>query len=96
MLLTLKRFVFNPAVWVAFIAIALIGIGAEPAHAAVTMTDLLAPFIQLHGGFLTFIQLGCAAAAIVALTFIGRAPGTALLSLVVIVVIYILAVGMLT
>lgn len=69
---------------------------ASPAMAAIDMNTFLQPFIQLHGGFLTFIQIGCAAAALVALMFIGRSPGASLLAIVVIIIVYIIAVAALS
>lgn len=69
---------------------------ASPAMAAIDMNTFLQPFLQLHGGFLTFIQIGCAAAAVVAVLNIGTRPAASALAIVLIIVVYIVAVAALS
>lgn len=69
---------------------------ASPAMAAIDMMTVLNPLNQLHGGFLTVIQVACAAGALIAIAFIRTAPSAAFLALIVIILIFIVATAALS
>ena len=69
---------------------------ASPAMAAIDVMTVLNPLTQLHGGFTTVIQLACAAAALIAVSFIRTSPGGAFLALIIIILVYIVAINALT